>query len=199
MLTKLKKRVQGWLATEAAVLYGLGFTPNRISASGLLFAVLSALAYACWTSNQPLTLVTAAVLLLLSGFCDAMDGVIARIYGEATAFGGFLDSVLDRYADALVLTGVILGGLCDIFWGFLAILGSLLTSYARARAEAAGVPMESIGLVERAERIIILAIATFLSVVWPVFLWWAVVLLALLTNLTVLQRMAYFYEKTRQK
>ena len=88
--------------------------------------------------------------MLISGLFDALDGAIARIYGEATKFGGFFDSVLDRYADAVVLSGIIVGGLTNLIWGLAALFGSLLVSYARARAEAAGVKMESVGLAERA-------------------------------------------------
>ncbi len=81
-------------------------------------------------------------------------------------FGGFLDSLLDRYADAIILSGVIIGELCDPFIGLTAMMGSLLVSYARARAEAAGVKMEAVGIAERAERLIIIAAASFLSIAW---------------------------------
>jgi len=177
----------------------LGLTPNHISAIGLLLAVLSAFLYATWHMCQPLSLVLAALFLLLSGFCDALDGVLARLHGMTTRFGSFLDSLTDRYADAFVLCGIILGGLCSFLWGLLALIGSLLVSYVRARAEAVGVSMESVGFAERAERILILTFSTFLAVFWLDALFWAVILLAFLTNLTVLQRGIYFYKKVRQK
>jgi archaetidylinositol phosphate synthase len=125
------------------------------------------------------------------------------VFGEITAFGGFLDSLLDRYADAFVFLGIILGGLLTnpfwIFWGFTAMIGSLLVSYSRARAEAAGIKMESVGIAERAERIIILVIATLLNIVWADALRWSVLLLAVLTNLTVIQRVIYFRKASRKK
>ena len=77
-------------------------------------------------------------------------------------------------------------------WGLAALMGSLLVSYARARAEAAGVKMESVGLAERAERIVIIALASFISYVWLDALNWSILLLAILTNLTVVQRAIYF-------
>jgi archaetidylinositol phosphate synthase len=198
LLTKLKQRVQIWMSTTAKLAHSIGLTPNQVSTVGIAFAVLSALAYWKWQFHTLLPIL-APLLLLASGFCDAIDGALARLYGEATTFGGFLDSLLDRYADAIIFCGIILGGLCDPFWGLAALIGSLLVSYARARAEAAGVKMETVGIAERAERLIILAIASFLSIAWLQALSWGITILAILTNLTVLQRVIYFHKASKQK
>ncbi len=200
MLTKLKQKIQGMLAAEAKIAHEVRLTPNVITIVGVVFAFFSAFVYVKWQMNT-LLLLLATALLLLSGFCDALDGVVARIYGEGTVFGGFLDSLLDRYADAVVYVGIMFGGLCDFHWGLAAIIGSLLVSYSRARAEAAGIKMESIGLAERAERILIIAGASLVGVFWqPVTVMnVAVILLAVLTNLTVLQRSIYVYVKTKKK
>jgi len=197
MLTKLKKQVQEIMTSQAEWANRLGLTPNQISALGIVLAFLAAIAYWQWQISHPLLLVLAPILLLLSGYCDALDGALARLHGKTTTFGGFLDSLLDRYADAFVFFGIVLGGLCHPFWGLVALTGSLLVSYARARAEAAGVKMEAVGIAERAERLIILAAASFLSVVWLEALNWAVIVLAVLTNLTVLQRAVHFYRASR--
>ena len=186
------------MTTEAKLAHSIGLTPNQVSAIGIAFAVLSALAYWKWKFHTPLPIL-APLLLLASGFCDAIDGALARIYEEATTFGGFLDSLLDRYADAIIFCGIILGGLCDLSWGLATLMGSLLVSYARARAEAAGVKMETVGIAERAERLVILVIASFLSIAWLEALSWGVVILAILTNLTVLQRVIYFRKASKQK
>jgi archaetidylinositol phosphate synthase len=200
MLTKLKQKVQQALTVEAKAAHRIGLTPNRISGTGIILAFLSAIAYAEWQTNT-LCLLGATALLLLSGFCDALDGVIARLYEEATVFGGFLDSLLDRYADTAVYLGIIISGLCDVLWGLIALSGSLLVSYSRARAEAAGIEMESIGLAERAERIIILAAASIAAVFWQptTAMNIGVILLAILSNLTVLQRSLYVYGKLKKK
>jgi archaetidylinositol phosphate synthase len=200
MLTKLKEKVQQMLKGEAEAAHKLGFTPNRISAVGIALAFLAALTYAEWQFN-PFLLLLATALLLLSGFCDALDGIVARLYGEATVFGGFLDSLLDRYADAAVYVGIIIGGLCDERWGLVALIGFLLVSYSRARAEAAGIKMESIGLAERAERMIILATASIAGAFWQptTVINVATILLAILSNLTVLQRSIYVYTKSKKK
>ena len=200
MLTKLKEKVQQMLTVEAKVAHKIGLTPNTTSVIGIALAFLSALAYAEW-QNRPAYLLIAAVLLLLSGFCDALDGVLARLYQQTTTFGGFLDSLLDRYADAAVYVGIIIGGLCDALWGLIALTGSLLVSYSRARAEAAGVKMESIGLAERAERIIILVIASLVAFFWQpeTAMNTGIILLAILSNLTVLQRSIYAYKKLKKQ
>ena len=201
MLTRLKQKIQSVLATEAKIAHGIGLTPNRITVLGAFLAFLSAFVYAEWQAN-PFLLLLATVLLLLSGFCDVLDGLVARLYKQATMFGGFLDSLLDRYADAIVYVGIGFGGLCNLYWGLIAaIIGSLLVSYSRARAEAAGLKMESIGLAERAERILILVVASLVAIFWQptMVMNAAIILLAVLTNLTVLQRSLYVYGKSKKK
>ncbi|MEM3730243.1 MAG: archaetidylinositol phosphate synthase [Candidatus Bathyarchaeia archaeon] len=198
MLTKLKEKIQEILVSEATAFHKLGLTPNAISLVGIVFAVASALAYTQWQADR-LYLLVAVAFLLFSGFCDALDGVVARVFQQATDFGGFLDSLLDRYADAAVYAGIIIGGLCDVTWGLIALAGSLLVSYSRARGEAAGIKMESVGFAERAERIIILVVASFVSFFWQpqTTLNWAIILLAILSNLTVLQRAYYVYKNLK--
>ena len=203
MLTKLKKKVQDMLTSEAKAAHKIGLTPNMVSAIGLALAFFSAAAYAI-AQNQPLWILLATILLLASGFCDTLDGVIARIYQQQSVFGGFLDSLLDRYADAAVYAGVIIGGLCDPLWGIAALAGSMLVSYSRARAEAAEIKMESVGVAERAERMIILAAASLATIFWPQILNIGtlnigIIVLAVLSNLTVLQRGVYVYRVLKKK
>jgi len=200
MLTKLKQKVQKTLAKTAETAHKLRLTPNKISMVGAVFALASAIAYGEWQTDK-IYLLLATVLLLFSGFCDALDGVVARQYQQATVFGGFLDSLLDRYADATIYIGIIISGLCEIKWGLAALIGSLLVSYSRARAEAANVKIESVGLAERAERILILAIASTIAFFYEPYLVmnYSIILLAVLTNLTVLQRVWHTYKKLKEK
>ncbi len=198
MLTKLKKKVQNMLTSEAKAAHKIGLTPNAVSLIGLTLAIFSAAAYAI-TQNQPLWILLATILLLASGFCDALDGILARNYQQESVFGGFFDSLLDRYADAAVYSGVIIGGLCDPLWGLAALAGSMLVSYSRARAEAAEINMESVGVAERAERILILSIASVAAIFWLPALNIGIVLLAVLSNLTVLQRGLYVYKSLKKK
>jgi archaetidylinositol phosphate synthase len=211
LLTKLKKEVQQFLSAEARIAHNLGLTPNVISVVGIVLSFLAASAYAvAWNQSslvlfgvgvplQALLLLLAVVLLLASGFCDTLDGVLARNYQQATPFGGFLDSLLDRYADAIVYSGIIFGGLCPVYWGLAALVGSMLVSYSRARAEAAGIKMESVGLAERAERMLILAAASLAAIFWLPSLTAGIILLALLSNFTVLQRGLHAYRWLKKK
>lgn len=195
MLTKLKVKVQLAIAAQAKAANKIGLTPNMVSAFGIVLAFLAAIAYTRGHQN----LLLAVILLLLSGYCDILDGAIARLCEKATPFGGFLDSLLDRYADSAVYAGIIFGGLCTIPWGLIALIGSLLVSYTRARAEAADIKMETIGIAERAERILILAIASLTEIFLANAVEAAIILLAILTNLTVLQRSIHTYKSLKKK
>ena len=191
LLTKLKKQVQTALTSTANMFHNLGLTPNHVSILGIIFSLIAGVVYSQWHINRAF-LILAPVLMLISGLFDALDGVIARVHGKASTFGAFFDSNLDRYADAIVLSGIIVGGLTNLAWGLAALVGSMMVSYARARAEAAGVKMESIGLAERAERIVLVGLASIISYFWIDALNWSILILAILTNFTVLQRANYF-------
>jgi archaetidylinositol phosphate synthase len=189
--SRLKKRFEGVVLAGVKPFADAGVTPNTVTIMGLIVSLASAWCFYSWTSS-PLLLPAAALLILLSGLFDAVDGIIARTKGKVTTFGGFLDSVSDRYADAMVLAGITLGGLCNPVAGFAALIGSLMVSYTRSRAEAAGVSMAGVGLAERAERMLILAAVTFIAVFWIDALNYGVILLAVLSHVTVIQRTMHF-------
>jgi CDP-diacylglycerol--glycerol-3-phosphate 3-phosphatidyltransferase len=140
--------------------------------------------------------VVAGLAIILSGLFDLFDGVVARNLGKVTVFGGFLDSVLDRYSDLLLLLALLIHYLkrgnpgLVILTCFVSI-GTALIPYARARAEAANVPC-NIGLMERAERIILLSAGALLG--WMEWVLWV---LAILTHFTVLHRIYYVWKKLR--
>jgi archaetidylinositol phosphate synthase len=198
LLTKLKKEVQQMLTSQATVAHKIGLTPNKVSIIGFILAFFAAGAYAITPSHLWLLLL-ATVLLLASGFCDTLDGIIARDFQQVTVFGGFLDSVLDRYADAAVYAAIIIARLCNTFWGLTALAGSVLVSYSRARGEAAGIKMESVGFAERAERMLILAAVTIIAFFWLPALNYGIILLAVLSNLTVIQRAFHVYKELKKK
>lgn len=207
VLTKLKQRIQEMLTTEAKIAHRVGFTPNRISIVGFILAFASAIAYALTTAEMAWLLIVATLLLLASGFSDTMDGIVARTYKQATTFGGFFDSVLDRYADAAAYAGLLIAGVLNVawgpfwgpIWGLAALAGSMMVSYTRARAEAAGLKMESVGFAERAERMLILAVAGVVGYFWLPALGYGVALLAILANLTVVQRAVYVYRQLKKE
>lgn len=195
--SKLKKKFEAWAKSGVKPLVSLGLTPNVLTVVGVVASVVAAFCYLSWKTGW-FVLPAAGALVLVSGLIDALDGVVARATGKSSAFGGFLDSVCDRYSDAVVLSAILVGGLCHPAWGLAAVVGSLLVSYARARAEAAGVGMASVGLAERAERMLFLATVTFAASFRLEALGWGVAVLAVLAHFTVLQRAAFFYSETRK-
>ena len=206
LLTKLKRQVQKMLTSQANAAHKIGLTPNRVSIIGFILAVGSAIAYAL-APNASWLLLLATFLMLASGFCDTLDGIIARTFQQTTVFGGFFDSVLDRYADVAVYAAIIVAGLSNAAWGSLwgtvwglaALSGSVMVSYTRARAEAAGIKIESVGLAERAERMLILAAVSIFAFFWSPALGYGIAILAVLSNLTVIQRALHVYNKLRKK
>ncbi|MCD6479312.1 CDP-alcohol phosphatidyltransferase family protein [Candidatus Bathyarchaeota archaeon] len=191
--SRLKEWFQGVVKPLAQLLSDMGLKPNHLTLLGLSISMLSALCYlnlhrAVW---MPLA---ASLLLLLSGLMDALDGVLARIRGEASPLGGFLDSLADRYSDAIVLASITVAGLCPPIYGLAALAGSLLVSYSRARAEVEGVSMAGVGIAERGERVILLSASTLLTYLKAEALPLSILLLALLTHITVIQRALHAYK-----
>ena len=134
--------------------------------------------------------------IILSGLFDLFDGVVARNLGKVTAFGGFLDSVVDRYSDLFLLMAILIYYLRKndsnmVILTFFISIGTALIPYTRARAEAAQLSC-NIGLMERAERIILLSVGVLVQSLEPI-LW----VLAVLTHFTVLERIYYVWKKLR--
>ena len=138
----------------------------------------------------------AGLAIILSGLFDLFDGVVARTLGKVTPFGGFLDSVVDRYSDLFLLMSLLIYYLrrgdsnMVILTSFVSI-GTAIIPYARSRAEAAHISCDT-GLMERAERIILLSVGVLSPWMKPV-LW----ILAVLTHFTVLQRIYDAYKKLK--
>jgi CDP-diacylglycerol--glycerol-3-phosphate 3-phosphatidyltransferase len=158
--------------------------PNHLTMVGLVVSILAAWALAHGQLRG------GAVLLALAGLFDFFDGSLARLANSVSAFGAFLDSVADRYSDLVVLLGVVLyyhraADTIGVFLTMGALVGTIMTSYTKARAQSIGVPCE-IGLIERPERLIVLIAGATFNALTP-----AMVALALLTNLTALQRILY--------
>jgi CDP-diacylglycerol--glycerol-3-phosphate 3-phosphatidyltransferase len=158
--------------------------PNHLTMLGLGVSIVAACALAQGRLR------VGAVLLALAGLCDFFDGSLARLANSVSAFGAFLDSVVDRYSDLVVLLGVVLyyhraADTTGVFLTMVALVGTIMTSYTKARAQSIGVACE-IGLIERPERLIVLIAGATFNLLTP-----AMIALAVLTNLTALQRILY--------
>jgi len=177
-----------WLLARTAI------TPNAITWSGFL---LSAGAVALIITEH---LLAAGFMVLTAGLCDMLDGALARVTNRTTRFGAILDSVLDRVSESVLLLGIlVLYARAQFFPGVIlagvALSGSLLVSYVRARAEAAGLECE-VGLFTRVERVIILALGLLLSQI-DYALVTAIGVIALFSLLTTVQRLLHVRRQTR--
>lgn len=169
-------------------LAALGLTPNMATLIGLL---LNALAATILAFGQ---LRLGGVALLIAGLFDMVDGALARVRNQKTTFGAFFDSTIDRYSEGLTLLGVIVYALrqppsaihdWEIALAYLAALGSLMVSYARARAEGLGLTLKT-GLMARPERVLLLAGGLLIGGAgWLV---WTLLLLAATSVFTSAQR-----------
>jgi len=143
-------------------------------------------------------LLAAGFVVLIAGFFDILDGALARRIGQATPFGAVLDSTLDRLSEAVLLLAILV-----LYWGapsvvllvFLALLGSLLVSYIRARAEAVGLGCQ-VGLFTRAERVVVLALGLLLSHIANALII-ALAIIAVFSFFTVGQRLVYVWQQRR--
>lgn len=189
--SKLKKQFEAKVKSVVAPLGKLGITPNMLTVLGGVLATVTAYLYTLAPSNRML-LVFSGFLIIASGLVDAIDGVLARTTGKVTRFGGFFDSVIDRYSDAIIYTGIITAGLCNQLMGLIALFTSMLVSYTRARAEMEGVKMAGVGLGERSERMTFLAFSSIAAWWYPDALNYGVIILAVIASITVLQRITYF-------
>ena len=167
-----------------------GLNPNTISFTASIIGVISALFFMFGHSA------TAGLLLLISGILDTLDGTVARLGERSSKFGATLDSSLDRYVEMFVFMGITwhFKDTHIFFWSFLAIMGSMMVSYIRARAQSLGV-QELVGFMQRFERFVILSAGAILNP-WgvkqfgsEVVLELAIIILAIGTNYTAYQRL----------
>ena len=168
-------------------------TPDQLTILGLLVNCVVAYFIAVGRFNFMIT----GVLIWIAGFFDALDGSVARITGRVTIFGNFFDSVIDRYSDAAVYFGILTHFLRSgrteyVIVTVLAIIGSMAISYTRAKAESLGQKCE-VGLMPRTVRIIILG-GSFCA--GEVF--WGLLIIAVFSHLTVLQRILYVRANLRK-
>jgi CDP-diacylglycerol---glycerol-3-phosphate 3-phosphatidyltransferase len=175
--------------------------PNLLTTLGFLSTLGAGLAY----HQHAVRL--AGLLILVGGFFDILDGRVARLTGLGSKFGAFYDSTLDRISEIVVFMGILslynsyrqeLGDVGMIYLVMLAMAGSLMISYTRARAEALGLDCR-VGLMPRAERVVLIGAASlFFGTAWNGLVLKVVIgILAVTTNLTAIQRIVWVYQHAR--
>jgi len=129
--------------------------PNNISMLALLIAAAAGFMF-FFSDNWHLLLIGASLTVLVSGFFDGLDGKVARLSGKVSKKGDFVDHVLDRYADVLLIGSVAISSWCNPYIGVFAIVGVLLTSYMGTQAQAVGVGRHYGGILGRADRMVLM-------------------------------------------
>jgi archaetidylinositol phosphate synthase len=184
MLNKFRKIFEPFFNKLGLLLAKTGLPPLFWSSFGLIMAFLSCLSYS--SINQ----IYGGIFLLVSGFADVLDGSVARAKGLVSSRGAFIDSTFDRLGELFVYTGILLGSFSDAFLVLMALSFSLLVSYARARGESLGINLSGTGIGERAERILVLSIASILG-----YVNYGVIIVLILAFITFLQRVILIVRK----
>ncbi len=188
------RKASAYYLTEpvAGLLARASISPNTVTWFGFLLAVGAAALIA--TGH----LLVAGLLVLISGFFDILDGALARRTNQVTRFGALLDSTLDRLSEAVLLFGILVLYIGDqsfapILLVCLALLGSLLVSYIRAKAEAIGLECQ-VGLFTRAERVVVLALGLLLNQIVI-----ALAIIVVFSFFTVGHRLIHVWRQTRKE
>ncbi len=195
-MRELKSRSRALAEAPARFLGRLGFSPNGLTIVGsLLTASVGLMVAQGW-------FLAAGICLWLFSLTDTLDGALARATNRVSIFGAFLDSVCDRYAEAAVFFGLVwwyqsAANPLGVVLAYLALVGSLMVSYARARAEGVGLQAAEVGWFQRPERIIVLGVGLIVAPFIPAVLLVVLASLAILTTITVLQRVVHVARASR--
>ncbi|MGI0074050.1 MAG: CDP-alcohol phosphatidyltransferase family protein [Nitrosotalea sp.] len=189
MLNNLRESLKPTLEKIGRTFASTGLSANFWTAVGLGFAFASAIVYGI---HLQYSFLIGGILLLISGFFDIVDGQVARITGKTSKKGAFLDSIFDKIAEVSIFLGILVGGYSEGYLVLLAITLSLLVSYTRARAESLGIQLQGIGIGERAERLLVIAI---IGMAGAEFLNYAVVIVVIIAGITFIQRIVATAQK----
>lgn len=188
----------------------MGITPNMVTTIGFVGNVVAAFLFIHASQLTPLSMGFSWIgwggaILLFSGLFDMMDGRLARLGNMSTTFGAFWDSTLDRYSELFSLFGITLylmtvSGIWAGVITFLALVGSIMVSYVRARAEGLGIECK-VGLMQRPERVVVTALAAIITGMTS-NLWWLIggmTLIAVLANITAFWRVVHCYKQLKDR
>ena len=190
----------------------IGLTPNTVTTLGFVLNcvvawmfVKAALAFEVQGGDAYCLIGWGGALILFAGLFDMMDGRLARLGGMSSTFGALWDSTLDRYSELVTLFGIVLVFIkAGWFWmgvvTFLAMIGSVMVSYVRARAEGLDIECK-VGLMQRPERVVVTALVTIVAGAAQ-NLWWlagGMIVIAVLANITAFWRIAHCYRELKKK
>jgi archaetidylinositol phosphate synthase len=180
VLDRLRSRLETSLSSVGSAFARVIPSPTAWTAVGLMFSLLSAFSYSRGSYEGELG---GGVLILVAGWFDVVDGAVARMTGKTSKVGSFLDSTMDRVAEIAIFAGVLVGALANPVLVLLALSFSLLVSYTRAKGDSLGVRLAGVGIGERSERLLVLAVASIVGLVW-----WGVLVVVAIALFTFLER-----------
>jgi len=181
MLNNLRDALRPVLERLGRGFSSTGLSPNFWTCVGLVLALTAAVAYGLGFEHA---LLVGGILILISGFFDIVDGQVARVTGKASSRGAYLDSVSDKIAESAIFVGIVVGGYAEPWLVVLAATLSLLVGYARAKSDSLNIQMQGIGIGERAERLLVIAIVGIIG-----YMEAALVIVSIIAGITLVQRM----------
>ena len=183
MLNNLRETLQPALEKLGKGFASTGLSPNFWTVVGLIIALSSAVVYGM---GIEFGLIIGGILLLVSGFFDMVDGQVARVTGKTSKKGEYLDSMFDKISEVAIFLGILIGGYAEPYLVLLAITLSLLVSYARSKSDLINIKLQGIGIGERAERLLVIAIIGIIG-----FMDYAIVIVVIIAGITLIQRMIF--------
>jgi len=186
VLNNLRDSLRPHLEKLGSGFASTGLSPNFWTGVGLVLAFASAIAYGLNLQIE-YAFIFGGILLLISGFFDVVDGQVARVTKKTSKKGAFFDSTFDKIAEVAIFLGILIGGFAEPYLVFLAITLSLLVSFTRSRAESFGIKLQGIGIGERAERLLVIAIIGMI----PGLMQYAVIIVIIIAGITFIQRIIF--------
>jgi len=203
VLYKNRQKFAGFSVKVGIVFSKLGLSPNQWT----LFTLVPTFVALYFLIKESFLL--AAVFFIVASFIDVVDGSVARVTGRVSKLGAYLDTIIDRYVEGIIIFGLLFASLPNLVIAefsfplsalvFIYFFGSFMTTYAKAAAKEKGLVEKELkgGILERAERLIILFIGILLAIYNPLYLTYVVALLAVLTNVSAIQRIVIACRQNR--
>jgi len=195
MLNKFRNTLEKYANQTAKILIKVGLTPWMVSTIGLMIVLLASYILII---NTHQSLITSLILYLIGNGMDALDGAVARLTEKVSKWGGYMDSMIDRIGEAAYILAIAHIGMISWEIAYIYIVSALLISYSRARGEKEGVEMSGIGLMERAERVIGLALAILIYITLNIPMDLLLLIIIILNIITIIQRSVHTYTSLRE-
>lgn len=204
VLSKNRDKFSGFTVRVGIVFSKLGLSPNQWT----LFTLVPTFIALYFLIKE--AFLFAGAFFIAASFIDIVDGSVARVTGRVTKFGGYLDNIIDRYVEGIIIFGLLFASLPNLVINgftltipalvFICLFGGMMTTYAKAAAKEREIVEKEMrgGLLERAERLLILFAGILLAAYNPLYLTYVIAILAVLTNVTAIQRIFIAFRLSKE-